>query len=37
MNFVWTQELQQAYEAALVLHNEAATQGESDSGHGRGQ
>eukprot|EP00797_Seminavis_robusta_P023378 Sro383_g131200.2 (649) ;mRNA; f:2539-4485 len=37
LNFVWTDELQQAYEAALALHQDSASQSDSEGGNGRGQ
>jgi hypothetical protein len=33
-NFVWTEELQQAYESALALQQENASQSDSESGRG---
>jgi hypothetical protein len=37
LNFVWTDELQHAYESALALHQESASQSDSEGGMGRGQ
>jgi len=36
LNFVWSDELQQAYETALALHQESSSQSDSDGDAGRG-